>query len=54
MKESKNPTETYEEFNDAWNKFAEGAEFGDTMLFENNVFRAVPELGEAVNLNRGE
>lgn len=54
MKVSKNPVDTYNEFNDVWNRFAEDAEFGDAMLFENNVFRAVPKLGEAVNLKRGE
>ncbi len=54
VKEGQNPVDIYEEFNVVWNKFAEDAEFGDAMLFENNVFRAVPKLGEAVNLKRGE
>lgn len=52
MHTSKDPVATYLPFKEAWDTFVQGAEFGDPMLFENMVFRAAPELGQAVTATR--
>lgn len=52
MRTSEDPIATYEPFKQAWDAFVQGAEFGDPMLFESYVFRAVPELGHAITAKR--
>jgi len=54
FKDSEDIVATYQEFVDAWDAFVKGSEFGDPMLFENTVFRAVPEFKQMVDAKRAE
>ena len=39
---------------ESWDGFVKGSEFGDPMLFETMVFRAVPEFQASVEAKRAE
>lgn len=52
IQDGADPVDTYKEYSNIWNQFVKGSEFGDEMLFENNMFRAIPELAEAVKRER--
>jgi len=54
IQDSTDTVATYQEFKDAWDGFVKGSEFGDPMLFETMVFRAVPEFQASVEAKRAE
>lgn len=47
--EEADPVKIYHEFIVVWNKFCQGAKFGDETYFENIIFRAIPELKKMID-----